>query len=87
LHLLFLPGHHIISQLGMAQLYRLLVSCFPMGIETNANKRIARMRVLVNELSKKVYINTATSRTRCLRLAQESIGLLTPKMRINAQRR
>jgi hypothetical protein len=43
---------------------------------TNPEKRMARVRVLAEELHLKAALNTDKSRARCIRIAQEIAGLL-----------
>ena len=43
---------------------------------TNHQKRMARIRILAEELHRKAALNTDRSRTRCIRIAQEIAGLL-----------
>jgi hypothetical protein len=44
--------------------------------DTNHKKRMARVRILAEELHLKAPLNTGKSRTRCIRIAQEIARLL-----------
>jgi hypothetical protein len=43
---------------------------------SNAEKRVARIRILISELCEKAELNTANSRARCATIARELIELL-----------
>ena len=53
--------------------------------DPNSVKRVGRISVLIKELTEKYELNTEHSRTRCITVAREIVGLLEAEDRYQRQ--